>query len=193
MQKEFSPVTYRNPCIPQMDVIIKNVAKRRQVTYQKVELIVIDAEEGYEDDREDIMVTLAKLVQGLNYLLLITDRPGSYGYFMDTVYEESGLIVQQVPKSARKGARGNFILDFERSGGISADTMIRPEAIYLPIYKKPWEIAENLDIIVPVGYNTLVVEGIFQPQQNESCFMDNRFVKDTVNYIDRLDREFRKG
>ena len=29
---------------------------------------------------------------------------------------------------------------------------------YIPIHKKPWKIAENLDIIVPFGYNTVIVK-----------------------------------
>ena len=68
--------------------------------------------------------------------------------------------------------------------------MIRPNMVYLPIYKKPWEISENLDIIVPVGYNTLVIDSIPLPYQSGEYSHYKRFMNDK---IDRLDREFRKG
>ena len=37
---------------------------------------------------------------------------------------------------------------------------LQEDIIYLPIYKKPWQIAENLNISVPIGYNTVIVKGL---------------------------------
>ncbi len=187
---EFSPLTYQNPCIFYIHPILNYILKEKNISYQKLELIIVDADQGHDDDMEDIKNILSELVQGLNYLLLITDEPDSYLNIIEEIYDENGLIVQQIPKSEKKNARGNLILDFERHGGISADHMIRPNMVYLPIYKKPWEISENLDIIVPVGYNTLVIDSIPLPYQSGEYSHYKRFMNDK---IDRLDREFRKG
>lgn len=180
----FSPLTYQNPYIIYIHAIIERVICMKNLSFQKLELVIIDAEENQDQDDDDIQTVLYGLEQRLNYLLLITDRRDRYESYMDEMYEENGLIVQQLPKSARRQARGNLILDFERSGGILGESVANSNAIYLPIYKRPWEISENLDILVPVGYNTLVVDGIFPPDSE-------RFQKDKI--IDRLDREFRKG
>jgi len=161
---KFSPMTYQNPCITKMRSIVEHVIADREVSFQKLELVVLDAECGQgEQDDYDIQDTLSQLAFGLNYLLLVTDRPDFYEDFMFQMYEENGLVVQQVCKSVCKNVRGNFILDFERAGKVPKESMIRPGVIYMPVYKKPWEIGENLDIKVPVGYNTLVIEGVLSP------------------------------
>lgn len=185
----FSPMTYENPYIYYMQPILKFILNEKHIPYQKLELIIIDADEGRSDDIHDIQIVLEDLAQGLNYLLLITDEPDSYKNFADEMYQENGLIVQQIPKSAKKEARGNLIIDFERDSKILTEC-IHSKAVYLPIYKKPWEISENLDIIVPVGYNTLVVSGIPLPMKSEDSSKYERFMNDK---IDRLDQEFRKG
>ena len=153
----FSPLTYRNPLIIYMHVILEHVQACKNLACRNMELVVIDADPRFRDE----------------------------------MYEENGLIVQQIPKSARRQARGNVILDFERNSGYAPDHAASPEAIYMPIYKRPWEIRENLDILVPVGYNTLVVEGILPPEWNAGGSINERFIKDRMT--DRLDREFRKG
>jgi len=186
---KFSPMTYENPYIYYMQPILKCILKQKQIPYQRLELVVIDADQGRSDDMDDIRIVLEDLAQGLNYLLLITDEPDSYKHFAEEMYQENGLLVQQVPKSAKKESRGNFIIDFERNGKILSEC-IHAKTTYLPIYKKPWEISENLDIIVPVGYNTLVVSGISLPAESRDSFKYERFMNDK---IDRLDREFRKG
>lgn len=187
----FSPLTYRNPLIIYMHVILERVLACKNLACRNMELVVIDAEEIQEEDDNDIQIILDAWEQRLNYLLLVTDRPDNYQRFMEEMYEENGLIVQQIPKSAHRQVRGNLILDFERSGGFAPDQTASPKAIYVPVYKRPWEIRENLDILVPVGYNTLVVEGILPPEWNEGGSVNERFIKDRMT--DRLDREFRKG
>lgn len=187
----FSPLTYRNPLIIYMHLILEHVLACKNLACRNMELVVIDAEDIQDEDDNDIQLILDALERRLNYLLLVTDRPDSYQRFMDEMYEENGLIVQQIPKSARRQARGNVILDFERNSGYAPDHAASPEAIYMPIYKRPWEIRENLDILVPVGYNTLVVEGILPPEWNAGGSINERFIKDRMT--DRLDREFRKG
>lgn len=177
---EFSPMTYQNPCISHIHEIVSHVLEHRQLSYRRLELIVVDAE--MSQDSYDIESVLEQMTPNLNYLLLVTDRPAYYEDFVHAMYQENGLIVQQISKADRGRAHGNMVMDFERSGAVSAESMIGSKAIYLPIYKKPWEIGENLDIMVPVGYNTLVIEGIFLPEED-----------DREDKIDRLDQEFRKG
>ncbi len=157
----FSPLTYHNPCISKMRSVVERVIADREVTFQKLELVILDAQSGQDvKDDFDIQDTLSQLANGLNYLLLVTDRPDFYEDFVYDMYEENGLIVQHAPKSVCERVRGNFVLDFEREGEAPKESMLRPGVIYVPIYKKPWEIGENLDIKVPVGYNTLVIEGV---------------------------------
>ncbi len=192
-RQAFSPITYYNPYIRYMHKIIEHLIKQRGIAYQKLELIVIDAGQDRDQDELDIWTVLDEIAYKLNYLLVVTDTPDRYEAFNDEMYEENGLIVQCVPKSAHSKARGNLVLDFEREGGIFEENSIfsKNEAIYLPIYKRPWEISENLDILVPVGYNTLVVDGILPADFLECSSINDRFRKDKMT--DRLDREFRKG
>ncbi len=186
----FSPMTYQNPCILQIRNILEKIIEKRQVSYQNLELVVIDADTNQsKEDDFDIHHVLGQLAMGLNYLLLVTDRFPYYEDFIDNMYEEHGLVVQQIPKSSGS-IRGNLILDFERGIDAVPKYCLRPGITYLPVYKKPWEIGENLDIRVPVGYNTLVVEGILFPQPGEYGVSNEGFIEDTT---DRLDQEFRKG
>lgn len=183
-KNEFSPMTYRNPLVMYMHKIISSVIFQKEIPYQCLELIIIDAEEDRDQDDNDIQTVLYDLDEQLNYLLIATNRPERYEIFIDEMYEENGLIVQQMPKSACKQVRGNVILDFERSSRFLEKNKVSANAIYLPVYKRPWEISENLDILVPVGYNTLVVDGILPKDWQTCCYMNER---------DRLDWEFRKG
>lgn len=192
-RQEFSPLTYCNPYIIYMHKIIERLIGQKGISYQRLELIVMDAEADRDQDEEDLLNVLDEIACRLNYLLLVTDMPEKYESFNNEMYEENGLIVQFAPKSVHRRARGNMVLDFEREGGIFGDDRIwsNPAAIYLPIYKRPWEISENLDILVPVGYNTLVVDGILPADFLECRSANERFGKDKMT--DRLDREFRKG
>lgn len=183
-KNEFSPMTYRNPFVMYMHKIISSVIFQKEIPYQCLELIIIDAEEDCDQDDNDVHTVLYDLDDRLNYLLIVTDRPERYKIFIDEMYEENGLIVQQMPKSACRQVRGNVILDFERGSRFLEKSKVSANAIYLPVYKRPWEISENLDILVPVGYNTLVVDGILTDDWQTCCCMNER---------DRLDWEFRKG
>ena len=183
-QDRFSPMTYRNPYIMYMHQIISNVIRQKKISYQCLELIIIDAEENSDQDDQDVRMVLYDRDDQLNYLLIVTDRPERYESFMDEMYEENGLIVQQIQKTSCREVRGNVVLDFERSSSFFKQNAVHADAVYLPVYKRPWEIGENLDILVPVGYNTLIVEGILPADWQECRCMNER---------DRLDWEFRKG
>lgn len=73
---------------------------------------------------------------------------------------------------SRKGrARGGpdrrreteLILDFEWEGGCYQN-QIRPGTCYVPIHKKPWKRGENLDIMIPIGYNTVIIRDVLKPE-----------------------------
>lgn len=187
-EKQFSPMTYQNPCISCMKQIISQVLDQRNILYGHLRLVIIDTER--ETDDHDIKKVLGQFGEMLNYLMLITDRPDYFENYTDTMFEENGLIVQQTFRTGCTDIPGNVVLDFERSENRIMEHIQTPGTIYLPVYKKPWEICENLDIIVPVGYNTLVVSGILLPQWKEGYTVSEGLFEDKS---DRLDQEFRKG
>lgn len=55
-----------------------------------------------------------------------------------------------------------LILDFEWNGDCYP-AQIRPGRYYIPIHKKPWKRGENLDIAIPIGYNTVIIREVEQP------------------------------
>ena len=187
-KKPFSPMTCQNPCISCMKQIVLQVMEKRNILCGNLRLVIIDAEK--EEDNCDIQRVLGQFGDMLNFLLLVTDRPDYFEDYADTMFQENGLIVQQTPRTGCGNISGNLVLDFERSDNMLMKHIHSLEMIYIPVYKKPWEICENLDIIVPVGYNTLVVSGIMLPQWKDGYTdLEGLF----ENKLDRLDQEFRKG
>ncbi len=68
------------------------------------------------------------------------------------------------------------MLDFEWKGRCY-DEQMRPGRYYIPIHKKPWETAENLDIIVPIGYNTVIVKSVQNKRKRPE---KDRFEAETI-------------
>ena len=55
----------------------------------------------------------------------------------------------------------NVVLDMEWEGSCHREYM-KEQILYIPIYKRPWsklEMEQNLDISIPIGYNTMIVKG----------------------------------
>ncbi|MBP3487112.1 MAG: hypothetical protein J6K53_01825 [Roseburia sp.] len=78
-------------------------------------------------------------------------------------------------RAGREGQRGynaagrrmdtwKLLLDFEWEGDCYTGQMGEGRA-YIPIHKKPWKQGENLDIMVPIGYNTVIVKGMQKQQE----------------------------
>lgn len=193
IKQPFSPLTYCNPCIPYMRTILEEILRQRGLTYQNLSLVLIDGEqkeekfaEGRDLEREfyshgivddglvlnavtledaDVREVLNALTPDLNALALVTDRFEFYREFVYSMYVENGLLVQLFSKNEVHNAKGNVIMDFERSMDTCA-CLSGHAHMMLPVYKKPWEISENLDMEVPVGYNTLVIGGtLFKEQE----------------------------
>ena len=147
-----------NCYIPLIREIIEFILKKRSISYHDFAPVLLDG-----GDAEPVLLAAKLLGPDLNRLIILTDRPAYFTDSTDNMYEEHGLIAEVFPKDPQKMAElfagasgGTVILDFEktreRTGAIKFGKLI-----YLPIYKKKWESAGNLDIAVPIGYNTMIV------------------------------------
>ena len=168
---------YSNPYLRDFTSVFEQILKEKRISFKQLHLEIID-----EDAREKrifepagVDEVLEQLAEELNYLTIYTDRPEHFLEFSESVYEENGLMVLLLPKrevkchlpvespkesEGRKQTTGRaeiLVLDFEWNGSCHYHMMADGKN-YIPIYKKPWKIAENLDIIVPFGYNTVIVK-----------------------------------
>ncbi len=150
-----------NPCLPYIRQILEEILRQRGLDYKSLRLLVIDTDTEPETffDKEEEMEILKQLSPDLNFLMIMTERPAYFGEYVETMYEETGLPVQIESKGHQCPGCINLVLDLEQKGDLYKLKLKEPY-IYLPIYKKSWEIAENLDIYVPIGYNTVIVKGI---------------------------------
>lgn len=158
---------YENPYLPWMRQILCGVLPQRGLSYQTLRLAVLDTDEDEEVIFWEDMVlqVLNDLAEDLNALHIFTRRPAYFQEYVERMYEENGLLVQMWEKGRlekehfQEELTANTLLDFERQGGLCW-MRLREPALYIPVYKKPWKTAENLDILVPIGYNTVIVRGI---------------------------------
>lgn len=149
-----------NPYLPQIRTIMEAVLKRKKIYYGEFAPILIAGE-----DPETCLEAAEQLGEDLNYLAIVTDTPAYFENYADNMYEEQGLIVEilspkqeKIPQIASGEIYGNVILDFEKKTE-NPSKMEFGTKIYIPIFKKAWESAGNLDITVPIGYNTMTVKG----------------------------------
>ena len=78
---------------------------------------------------------------------------------MEQILKKRKIPYGQAKLAALSGElQGNVILDFEKPGDRGAEIKFGGK-IYIPIFKRRWEAAKNLDIAVPIGYNTVTVKG----------------------------------
>ena len=154
-----------NPYLPQFRNIMEQVLKKRGISYRDFAPVCIDEEKPeLLLMEEDIVTVLHELERDLNALTILTERPDFFSSYAARMEEEYGLMVS-VREKRHAGAEspflfpGNVILEFERNGHFCT-----PEKTggycYIPIYKIPWQSGENLDILVPIGYNTVIVKGL---------------------------------
>lgn len=184
-----------NPCISTMRTIVEELLKRRGQSYRSFYPVILDLDDPqenlpdtfslemdnseaeaiakYELETELVRLgdqmneVLALLAPGLNRLLIRTNRPAYFADFVQTMYEEAGLPVQLEENGKQPFPPGSTVLDFGTSDTIDGNGL-REDILYLPIYKKTWEITANLDIVVPIGYNTVIVKGAI-PREEESA------------------------
>lgn len=149
-----------NPFLPQIREIIEQILRLRNISYERFIPILIDG-----NNSKPTLQTAELLGKDLNRILIFTNHPAYFEEYADNMYEEQGLIPEIFPKDVLKKTDlsrgevcGNVILDFEGKEERSA-VLECGKIIYIPIFKKRWESTGNLDIAVPIGYNTVIVKG----------------------------------
>lgn len=147
-----------NPYLPRLREIIEIILKRRNIPYEQFAPVLIDG-----GDVQNTLLAAELLGRDLNRLTILTDRPAYFSVYTDNMYEEYGLIVEIFPKEPHKiaelcteSADANVILDLEEKKEQRNEIKFGRK-IYIPVFKKRWERAGNLDIAVPIGYNTMIV------------------------------------
>lgn len=178
-------MSYSNRFLRDFCPVFLAILKEKNLNPAGVELEIIDEEPEGRSIFEPVGVkeVLEQLAEELNFLTIYTERPAYFYDFAETMYEENGLVVMIFPKDKMRDCKktsstmqicslesesykkdnaadsSRVILDFEWEGGCRFEQM-RQGRYYIPIHKKPWEMGENLDIIVPIGYNTVIVKGM---------------------------------
>lgn len=148
----------KNPYLLQMREIMEAVLWEKGISYGEFYPVIIDGE-----DSEDALKVIRLLGKDLNRLMIFTDYPAYFAHDVDNMYEEYGLAAEIYAKLPKRMAElrlgqipGNVILDFEHSKEQFFDINFGKK-LYIPIFKRTWESRGNLDIAVPIGYNTVIV------------------------------------
>ena len=158
-------MSYPNAYLRDFVPVLGQILKEKQIAPEKLHLEIIDEESEEKSIFEPVGVdeVLDQLADELNHLTVYTDRPAHFQAFAEQIYEENGLMPliftkKQLKSRSFSGAQGvAVVLDFEWEGQCYFNLLAQGKN-YIPIHKKPWKIAENLDIIVPFGYNTVIVK-----------------------------------
>lgn len=161
LQDEPGEEKWDNPYLPCIREIIEAVLVEKNISYRDFFPVFVDGQE-----KEKTLFSAKKLDPELNRMAILTDDGTYYDSYRDTMYEEQGLIIEIFPKEegvldTLLGRREGeiVILDFE----LEKELITREsfgETVYIPVFKKRWESVGNIDIEVPIGYNTLIVRGI---------------------------------
>lgn len=148
-----------NPYLPRLREILEQILEQKKIAYERFVPIIIAGENA-----EVTLDAMELLGRDLNRLILLTNHPAYFTQYRDNMYEEQGLIVEIYPKTYGKLMElsdveldGNVILDFEQLWERSQDIKSGSKS-YIPVFKKIWESRGNLDIAVPIGYNTVIVK-----------------------------------
>lgn len=191
-----------NPCTSYFRRIIEQLLEHYGLGYRDMCLVLVDAEPEGEldiythDDDEAYLV--GQLLKGLNECCIYTGRQEYFTSFAEEVLQESGLMTeihgkQELQLRAKQSGaqdmipweeagqrnaaacKRNLILDFEAKGSME-EVYFGKYDIYVPIYKKPWRISANLDISVPIGYNTVIVKGVeTEAEETPSDWLEREF------------------
>ncbi|MCI8299279.1 MAG: hypothetical protein HFI69_02850 [Lachnospiraceae bacterium] len=153
-----------NPYLPKLRSIMEQLLPMYQLSYRDFRPLLIDTDTPPESllDEDPAAVVLEQLSEDLNFLRISSDRPAYFSDYIHRMYEESGLVVQILPKGQDMLEDINVILDLEEQGDCSRNYM-REHILYIPVFKRKWNRVgslQNLDISIPIGYNTVIVKGI---------------------------------
>lgn len=153
-----------NPYLHKLRRILEQVLSQYQMSYREFHPLLVDTDTPPESllDEDQVEVVLEQISEDLNFLRIATDRPAYFSEYIQRMYEDSGLVVQTEPKGQVLLEDVNVILDMEQQGNCPVRYM-RERTLYIPVYKRKWnrvETLENLDISIPIGYNTVIVKGV---------------------------------
>lgn len=188
-------MSYSNRFLRDFRPVFLAILKEKAIDPAQLEVEIIDEEPDSDGIFEPTGVreVLEQLAEELNFLTIYTERPAYFFEFAETMYGENGLVVMIFPKKRlqsafRYGQKVNskqmrmcsveedigekarfmeapqLVLDFEWEGSCYFGQM-RQGRYYIPIHKKPWKTGENLDIIIPIGYNTVIVKDMQNKQE----------------------------
>ncbi|MCM1257949.1 MAG: hypothetical protein NC307_08860 [Roseburia sp.] len=151
-----------NPYLPYIRKIMETVLFAKQISYRDFYPVLVDGEEP-----EKTLFAAGELGADVNRMAILTDNAEYFEDYRDTMYEDQGLIVEIYPKekdclaNLLKCREGKMVfLDFEREDELIFGQSFG-DKIYIPVFKRPWEIDGNIDIVLPIGYNTMIVSGIY--------------------------------
>lgn len=162
IQEQIEGVRKENPYLPQLRMILEQVLETYGMDYRDFCPLLIDTDTLPESmlDEDDVEIVLEQISDDLNFLKILTDRPAYFETYIERMYEDAGLVVQIEEKGQVSMEGINVVLDMEQKG--SCSRYMKEQALYIPVYKKPWKEVEglqNLDISIPIGYNTVIVKG----------------------------------
>ena len=150
-------------------MILEQVLEMYGLDYRIFSPLLLDTDTPPESmlDADDVEQVLEQISQGLNFLKIATDRPAYFQAYIERMYEDTGLVVQLEDRQEISMTGVNVILDMEKKGCCHHRYM-QENILYIPVYKRPWsrvKIMENLDISIPVGYNTVIVKDKYSGRQ----------------------------
>lgn len=158
---------YSNPYLVDFLPIFCAILEEKKIPMEKIHLEIIDEEtENYSlFETVDSLDVLWQIAPELNFLSIYTDRPEYFKDLVAQMYDENGLLINIFSKKMwrRYHEKTNKVdnyflaLDFEWIE-VQNRLCVAEGQNYIPIHKKPWKMAENLDIAVPFGYNTVIVK-----------------------------------
>lgn len=176
-------MSYSNMYLREFAPLFRQILEEKKILPEKLHLEIIDEQPEKESIFETAGVdeVLWQLADELNYLTIYTQRTEHFFSFADRIYKENGLMIQFFSKNDLKKNSSlrqkeskkmqTLVLDFEWDGSCYFFLLAQGKN-YIPIYKKPWTMAENLDIIIPFGYNTVIVKN---RQNNRKTSITDRF------------------
>lgn len=153
-----------NPYLHRMRDILEQVLKCYGMTYRDFCPLLVDTDMIPESllDEDQVEVMLEQISEDLNFLRIATERPAYFADYIQRMYEDSGLVVQVCPRGQEISEDVNVILDMEQKGDCPLKN-VKEHMLYIPVYKRKWGSVENvgnLDISIPIGYNTVIVKGV---------------------------------
>lgn len=169
---------FPNEFLTDFQAVYRGILAAKNVKPECAKVEVIDEETDGQSRFEPIgpLEILKQIADDLNFLTVYTNRPAYFREFADTMYEKNGLVSLILSKrrlfmQTAEKKQVTFLFDFEWQGSFY-EKQINCGKYYIPIHKKVWQTAENLDIAVPIGYNTVIVK---RQKKKRKVLREDRF------------------